>query len=228
MSTGDAHRRCPACARPAAADRPASPPRWGDDAGRSGQLAGAEHPVDHRDGPLRAGGGPLLGSNASAATHRGAWTAHPGVLPIVEGTLIRLAVDHLPGQRAAKPVWLWTSAVDADVAAVTCCWQAYLRRFDLEHTIRFGKQVLGWTRPKLRSAARGRPVDLADHCRAHPVAAGPPARTRSAPALGATATGRSADPGPGSAAGFATCGRGPPVRPVHRNPPIPGRVAHPE
>jgi hypothetical protein len=37
-------------------------------------------------------------------THRGPWAAHPGRLPIVEGTLIRLAVEHLPGQRAAKPV----------------------------------------------------------------------------------------------------------------------------
>jgi hypothetical protein len=83
-------------------------------------------------------------------THRGAWAAHPGRLPIVEGTLIRLQVDHLPGARAAKPIWLWTSALDADAAAITRCWQAYLRRFDLEHTIRFAKQALGWTRPKLR------------------------------------------------------------------------------
>ncbi|MET7335675.1 hypothetical protein [Nonomuraea sp. NPDC005650] len=27
------------------------------------------------------------------------------------------------------------------------CWQAFLRRFDLEHTYRFWKQTLGWTRP---------------------------------------------------------------------------------
>ncbi len=86
-------------------------------------------------------------------THRGAWAAHPGQLPIVEGTLIRLTVDHLPGQRAAKPIWLWTSAASADTDAVTRCWQAYLRRFDLEHTIRFAKQTLGWTRPKLRCPA---------------------------------------------------------------------------
>src|SRR3954468_22195319 len=86
-------------------------------------------------------------------THRGAWAAHPGRLPIVEGTLIRLAVEHLPGARAAKPVWLWTSALGADAAAVTRCWQAYLRRFDLEHTIRFEKQALGWTRPRRRSPA---------------------------------------------------------------------------
>src|SRR3954470_20294209 len=87
--------------------------------------------------------------------HRGAWADHPGPVPIVEGTLIRLQVDHLPGQRAAKPVWLWTPAVgaDADAEVITRCWQAYLRRFDLEHTIRFDKQVLGWTRPKLRCPA---------------------------------------------------------------------------
>jgi hypothetical protein len=84
-------------------------------------------------------------------THRGGWADHPGRLPIVEGTLIRLAVEHLPGQREAKPVWLWTSATGAGAEAVTRCWQAYLRRFDLEHTIRFAKQALGWTRPKIRS-----------------------------------------------------------------------------
>ena len=32
-------------------------------------------------------------------------------------------------------------------------WQAFLRRFDIEHTFRFFKQVLGWTRPKLRDPA---------------------------------------------------------------------------
>ncbi len=45
-----------------------------------------------------------------------------------------------------------TAAV-IDSAAVTRCWQAYLRRFELEHTIRFAKQTLGWTAPKLRSPA---------------------------------------------------------------------------
>ena len=85
--------------------------------------------------------------------HRGSWVAHPGTLPIVEGTLIRLTVEHLPGRREAKPVWLWTSTPDADAEQVTRCWQAYLRRFDLEHTFRLFKQTLGWTTPKLRSPA---------------------------------------------------------------------------
>ena len=38
-------------------------------------------------------------------------------------------------------------------AEVDRTWQAFLRRFDLEHTFRFLKQVLGWTRPKLRDPA---------------------------------------------------------------------------
>ncbi|MFD1045887.1 hypothetical protein ACFQ1S_10075 [Kibdelosporangium lantanae] len=29
-------------------------------------------------------------------------------------------------------------------------WQVFLRRFDLEHTFRFLKQTLGWTRPRIR------------------------------------------------------------------------------
>jgi len=29
-------------------------------------------------------------------------------------------------------------------------WRAYIRRFDLEHTVRFGKQTLGWTTPRPR------------------------------------------------------------------------------
>jgi hypothetical protein len=32
-------------------------------------------------------------------------------------------------------------------------WQAFLRRFDIEHTFRLLKQALGWTRPKLRDPA---------------------------------------------------------------------------
>jgi DDE superfamily endonuclease len=86
-------------------------------------------------------------------THRGSWADHAGRLPIVEGTVIRLQVEHLPGQREAKPVWLWSSTTGAQVEEVARCWQAYLRRFDLEHTFRLFKQTLGWTAPKIRSPA---------------------------------------------------------------------------
>ena len=84
---------------------------------------------------------------------RGSWEGHDGELPVIEGTLIRLAVDHLPGDRSPGPLWLWSSRAGADPAAVDRTWQAFLRRFDIEHTFRFLKQVLGWTRPKLRDPA---------------------------------------------------------------------------
>jgi hypothetical protein len=83
-------------------------------------------------------------------THRSAWLDHDADLPVIDGTLIRLRVDHLPGDRAPKPVWLWSSATGADADEVDRLWQAFLRRFDLEHTFRLFKQVLGWTAPKIR------------------------------------------------------------------------------
>jgi hypothetical protein len=83
-------------------------------------------------------------------THRSAWLDHHGPLPVIEGTLIRLQVDYLPGDRDPKPVWLWSSRAGATPAEVDRLWRAFLRRFDLEHTFRLFKQVLGWTAPKIR------------------------------------------------------------------------------
>jgi DDE superfamily endonuclease len=84
-------------------------------------------------------------------THRTCWIDHDGDLPVIEGTLIRLQVDHLPGDRDPKPVWLWSSATGATAADIDRCWQSFLRRFDLEHTFRLFKQTLGWTHPKVRT-----------------------------------------------------------------------------
>jgi len=83
-------------------------------------------------------------------THRAAWLSRDGPLPVIEGTLVRLQVDRLPGDRDPKPVRLWFSRAGADPARVDQIWQAFLRRFDLEHTFRLFKQVLGWTTPKIR------------------------------------------------------------------------------
>jgi len=48
--------------------------------------------------------------------------------------------------------WLWHSGpAPADPGE---CARAYLRRYDLEHTLRFAKQVLGWTTPALRTPAQ--------------------------------------------------------------------------
>jgi hypothetical protein len=71
-------------------------------------------------------------------------------LPIVEGTLINVRVDRLPGDRTPKPVWLWHSHPEAADLDLLRLFHAFLRRFDLEHTFRFLKQTLGWTRPRLR------------------------------------------------------------------------------
>ncbi|HEX2300806.1 MAG TPA: transposase [Pseudonocardiaceae bacterium] len=84
-------------------------------------------------------------------TRRSAWAQHDGPLPIIEGTIIRLTVDHLPSGGEAKPVWLWWSGTDATETDIDRCWQAFLRRFDIEHTFRLFKQTLGWTCPKLRT-----------------------------------------------------------------------------
>jgi hypothetical protein len=84
-------------------------------------------------------------------THRGCWIDHEGELPVIEGTLVRLQVEHLPGDRDPKPVWLWSSVPAASTADVDRWWQAFLRRFDLEHTFRLFKQTLGWTAPKIRT-----------------------------------------------------------------------------
>jgi hypothetical protein len=88
-------------------------------------------------------------------TRRTCWIDHTGDLPVIEGTLIRLQVEHLPGERGPKPVWLWCSAIDATADDVDRWWQAFLRRFDLEHTFRLFKQTLGWARPKIRTPAAG-------------------------------------------------------------------------
>jgi hypothetical protein len=68
-------------------------------------------------------------------SRRSAWADHPeGELPRVQGTVIRLQVDHLPGDRDPKPVWLWWSRVGASPADVDRLWRAFLRRFDLERS----------------------------------------------------------------------------------------------
>ena len=69
--------------------------------------------------------------------------------------MIRLQVARLPGRQNPTPLWLWWSNTGATPAEVDRCWQAFLRRFDLEHTFRLFKQTLGWTVPKLRDPAAG-------------------------------------------------------------------------
>jgi len=83
-------------------------------------------------------------------TRRAAWMGSAD-LPLIEGTVIRLDVARLPSGAIPKPVWLWWSGISATPAQVDLLWQAFLRRFDIEHTFRLFKQTLGWTCPKVRT-----------------------------------------------------------------------------
>jgi DDE superfamily endonuclease len=82
------------------------------------------------------------------------WAGHEGPLPAVEGTLIRLAAtSRAAGCQPLEPMWLWAPDPQASPEEVTMLWQAYLRRFDLEHAFRFIKSRLGWNKPMLRDPA---------------------------------------------------------------------------
>ena len=81
--------------------------------------------------------------------HRHPGHGSGGPRPIVRGTIIRVQVERVPAKtRPPKVLWLWWAGpgeLDLDLA-----WRAYTRRFDLEHTVRFCKQTLGWTTPRPR------------------------------------------------------------------------------
>ena len=105
-------------------------------------------------------------------------------------------------------------------------WQAFLRRFDLEHTFRLFKQVLGWTVPKIRDpAAADRWTWLIIACHAQLRLARPWLKTCAAP--GNAPPGPDGSPRPGSAADSGTSARRPPSPPVHRNPANPAPAGPP-
>ena len=55
------------------------------------------------------------------------WKDHPGQLPVIEGTLIRLEAGRLPGDRSPEPLWLWSSRPEAGAEEAAPTWQAFLR-----------------------------------------------------------------------------------------------------
>jgi hypothetical protein len=77
----------------------------------------------------------------------------PGRWPIVRGTLLLVQLERtLTGVRSGRAphqLWLWWAGPGQ--ADLGLCFRAYLRRFDIEHTIGFAKQQLGWTTPRLRT-----------------------------------------------------------------------------
>ena len=129
-------------ARHGAAFRLAGPDSWGQP---DATLTTDEHGYGRIDVSSWSGLHPRLAG-------RGRWadTDRP---PIVTGTLIRVHVEHLPKPtgRAKKTLWLWWAGPPATVPDLGLCWRAYLHRFDIEHTLRFAKNTLGWTTPALRT-----------------------------------------------------------------------------
>jgi DDE superfamily endonuclease len=143
-------------ARPHPAGAAGRPARHGQAFRLAGEKTWPAPPVSTRTETTRYGpvAAAAWGRLHQKLASRAGWEDHDGPLPVIEGTLIRLhAASHLPGYRPLEPMWLWSSRPDASPGEVTALWQAYLRRFDLEHTFRFFKQVLGWTRPRLRDPA---------------------------------------------------------------------------
>ncbi len=75
------------------------------------------------------------------------WANHEGLLPIVTGSVVRVEIERTgPGGGAPdRPMWLWHAGpTPLDLVTI---FAVYQRRFDLEHTFRYGKQELGWTVP---------------------------------------------------------------------------------
>jgi hypothetical protein len=74
-----------------------------------------------------------------------------GPRPIVRGTILRVQVQRVPARtRPPKVLWLWWAGPGGLQLDLNLVWRAYTRRFDLEHTVRFCKQTLGWTTPRPR------------------------------------------------------------------------------
>jgi Transposase DDE domain len=87
------------------------------------------------------------GLHPKQRNHPGKGTRAPR--PLVRGTIIRVAVQRIPAKtRPPKVLWLWWAGPGQPDLDQT--WRAYTRRFDLEHTVRFAKQSLGWTTPRPR------------------------------------------------------------------------------
>jgi hypothetical protein len=83
---------------------------------------------------------------------------HPGrgtrkTRPILRGTIVLVEVSRLPA-RPYPPHRLWRWWAGPGAPNLDVLWRAYVRRFDLAHTLRCCKQNLGWTMPRVRHPAQ--------------------------------------------------------------------------
>jgi hypothetical protein len=74
---------------------------------------------------------------------------HPTKGTLGRGTVILVGVSRLPGW-TRKPQSLWLFYYGPTAPNLPLLWRAYVHRFDVEHTIRFFKQTLNWTTPRVR------------------------------------------------------------------------------
>jgi hypothetical protein len=119
----------------ACADRATWPPPTAEHRAEDGQYGAVR---------VRAWGG----LHPKQQEHPGRGTRGPR--PVVRGTVVLVEVERLPRQtRTPRILWLWWAGPDDPDPDVL--WRAYVRRFDLEHTLRFCKQTLGWTTPRVRN-----------------------------------------------------------------------------
>lgn len=144
-------------------------------------------------------------------------------MPIIEGTVIRLSVEHLPSGGVYKPVLPWWSHVAAS-GDVDHCWRMFVRRFDIEHTFHLFKQTLGLDPPSAAGPGCGRPLDLADPDGIHAATFGAALGCQPTTSMGETRCTTTAQHPPESGGCFVTSApeRGP--RRLQRNPPGPGRA----
>ena len=145
------------CAAPSCASKPTACPARRGRHGRSGcggrgrapptwPVPTAEHvAADEHYGTVRVRAWAGLHPKQRAHPDRGSRKPRP----VVRGTLVLVDVARLPRQTrrpTALCLW-WAGPGDPDLDVL---WRAYVRRFDLEHTLRFCKQTLGWTTPRVR------------------------------------------------------------------------------
>ena len=71
---------------------------------------------------------------------------------VAEGTVVLVKAERLPrGERRRKPkaLWTWCNGLgEPDLNLLV--WRAYCRRFDVEHFVKYLKETLGWTTPRVR------------------------------------------------------------------------------
>jgi hypothetical protein len=106
----------------------------------------AEHvTADEQDGTVRVRAWARLHPKQQAHPGRGSRRTRP----IVRGTVVLVEVSRLPA-RSYQPqaLWLWWHGPEGRLD-LDLLWRADVRRFDLEHTLRFGKPCLGWTTPRV-------------------------------------------------------------------------------